>query len=63
MKTFIITIEIEHTDKTFERPEIQQFIAHLGTPQADWVKQMKKAFKQTVLGNKANDIQVSYSLK
>ena len=63
MKTFIITIEIEHTDKTFERPEIQQFIAHLGTPQADWVKQMKKAFKQTVLGDKANDIQVSYTLK
>lgn len=63
MKTFIITVEIEHTDKTFERPEIQQFIAHLGTPQADWVKQMRKAFKQTVLGEKANDIQVSYSLK
>lgn len=63
MKTFVITVEIEHTDKSFERPEIQQFIAHIGSPQAEWVKQMKKAFKQTVLGDNANDIQVSYSLK
>ena len=63
MKTFIITIEIEHTDRSFERPEIQQFIAHIGSPQAEWVKQMKKAFKQTVLGEKAHDIQVTYSVK
>ena len=55
MKTFIITIEIEHTDRSFERPEVQQFVAQIGSPQA--------AFKQTILGEKAHDIQVTYALK
>ena len=63
MKTFIITIEIEHTDRSFERPEVQQFVAQIGSPQANWVKEMRKAFKQTVLGEKANDIQVTYAIK
>ena len=63
MKTFIITIEIEHTDREFNTPQIQQFIAEIGTPQAEWVKTMKRAFKSTVLGEKAHDIQVTYALK
>ena len=63
MKTFIITIEIEHTDRSFERPEVQQFFAQIGSPQANWVKAMKQAFKQTVLGDKAHDIQVTYAIK
>lgn len=63
MKTFIITIEIEHTDKTFNTTEIQDFIAEIGSPQANWVKAMKQAFKQTVLGDKAQDIQVTYAIK
>jgi hypothetical protein len=63
MKTFIITIEIEHTDRSYNSPQIQQFIAEIGSPQANWVKAMKKAFKQTVLGEKAHDIQVTYSVK
>ncbi len=53
MKTFIITIEIEHTDRSFQRPEVQQFVAQIGSPQANWVKEMRKAFKQTILGEKA----------
>ena len=63
MKTFIITIEIEHTDRQFNSPEVQTFIAEIGSPQANWVKEMRKAFKQTVLGEKAHDIQVTYSVK
>ena len=63
MKTFVITIEIEHTDRSFERPEVQQFVAQIGSPQANWVKEMRKAFKQTVLGEKAHDIQVTYAIK
>lgn len=63
MKTFIITIEIEHTDRRFNSPEVQDFIAEIGNPQANWVKAMKKAFKQTILGEKAHDIQVTYSVK
>lgn len=63
MKTFIITIEIEHTDRSFERSEVQQFVAQIGSPQANWVKAMKQAFKQTVLGEKAHDIQVTYAIK
>ena len=63
MKTFIITIEIEHTDRSFERPEVQQFVAQIGSPQANWVKAMKQAFKQTVLGEKAHDIHVTYAIK
>lgn len=63
MKTFIITIEIEHTDRRFNSPEVQQFIAEIGSPQAKWVKAMKRAFKQTVLGDKAQDIQVTYAIK
>lgn len=63
MKTFIITIEIEHTDRSFQRPEVQQFIAQIGSPQANWVKAMKTAFKSTVLGEKAHDIQVTYAIK
>lgn len=63
MKTFIITIEIEHTDRSFKRPEVQRFVAQIGSPQANWVKAMKQAFKQTVLGEKAHDIQVTYAIK
>lgn len=63
MKTFIITIEIEHTDRQFKSPEVQTFIAEIGSPQANWVKAMKKAFKSTVLGDKAQDIQVTYAIK
>ena len=63
MKTFIITIKIEHTDRSFERPEVQQFVAQIGSPQANWVKAMKQAFKQTVLGEKAHHIQVTYAIK
>jgi hypothetical protein len=44
MKTFIITVEIEHTDKTFNSTEIQEFIKGISLPQAEWVKVMKKAF-------------------
>ena len=63
MKTFIITIEIEHTDRSFNSPKVQQFIAEIGSPQANWVKAMKRAFKQTVLGDKAQDIYVTYAVK
>lgn len=63
MKTFIITIEIEHTDRSFQRPEVQQFVAQIGSPQANWVNEMRKAFKQTVLGERAHDIQVTYAIK
>ena len=63
MKTFIITIEIEHTDRRFNSPEVQTFIAEIGSPQANWVKAMKQAFKQTVLGDKAQDIHVTYAVK
>ena len=63
MKTFIITIEIEHTDRRFNSPEVQQFIAEIGSPQANWVKAMKRASKSTVLGDKAHDIQVIYAIK
>jgi hypothetical protein len=63
MKTFIITIEIEHTDKSFARDEIQSFIAEIGSPSANWVKSMRKAFKETTLGHKAHNINVQYVLK
>jgi hypothetical protein len=63
MKTFIITIEIEHTERRFNSPEVQQFIAEIGSPQANWVKAMKTAFKSTVLGEKAHDIHVTYAVK
>lgn len=63
MKTFIITIEIEHTDKTFNTTEIQDFIAGISIPQAEWVKTMKKAFKETTLGSKAFCIEVTYAIK
>jgi hypothetical protein len=63
MKTFIITIEIEHTDRSYNTTEIQEFIAGISIPQAEWVKTMKKAFKDTILGEKAQDIQVTYAIK
>ena len=63
MKTFIITIEIEHTDKSFARDEIQSFIAEIGSPGANWVKSMRKAFKETTLGEKAESITVEYAIR
>jgi hypothetical protein len=63
MKTFIITIEIEHTDRSFKRPEVQQFVAQIGSPQANWVKEMRKAFKETTLGHNAFGIEVTYAIK
>jgi hypothetical protein len=63
MKTFIITIEIEHTDKSFASEEIQSFIEEVGSPRANFVKSMRKAFKDTTLGDKAHSINVTYALK
>lgn len=63
MKTFIITIEIEHTDKSFESQEIQEFIDGISKPETNWVKSMKKAFKDTTLGKNAFNISVQYALK
>ena len=63
MKTFIITVEIEHTDKTFNSTEIQEFIKGISIPQAEWVKVMKKAFKKTTLGHNAFGIEVTYAIK
>jgi hypothetical protein len=62
MKTFIITIEIEHTDKSFASDEIQSFIAEIGSPRANFVKIMRKAFKETTLGENAHSIHVQYAL-
>ena len=63
MKTFIITVEIEHTDKTFNSTEIQEFIKGISIPNTEWVKVMKKAFKETTLGSKAFGIEVTYAIK
>jgi hypothetical protein len=63
MKTFIITIEIEHTDRSYNTTEIQEFIAGISIPQAEWVKTMKKAFKDTTLGRNAFGIEVTYAIK
>lgn len=63
MKTFVINIEIEHTDRQFNSYAIQQFIAEIGSPQANWVKSMKKAFRDTTLGEKAENINVTYAIK
>jgi hypothetical protein len=63
MKTFVITIEIEHTDRQFNSYPVQTFIAEIGSPQANWVKTMKKAFKETTLGEKAESINVQYAIK
>jgi len=46
MKTFKITIEIEHTDRTFEAPEVQQFIQHIQQPTSNFKKTMLQAFKK-----------------
>lgn len=63
MKTFIITIEIEHTDRSFETEEIQDFVKEIGSPDANFVKTMKKAFKDTILGKDAFGISVTYALR
>jgi hypothetical protein len=63
MKTFVITIEIEHTDRQFNSYPVQTFIAEIGSPQANWVKTMKKAFRETTLGEKAESINVQYAIK
>jgi CO/xanthine dehydrogenase FAD-binding subunit len=63
MKTFIITIEIEHTDRSYNTTEIQEFIAGISIPQAEWVKTMKKAFRETTLGEKAESITVEYAIR
>lgn len=62
MKTFKITIEIEHTDRTFEAPEVQQFIQFIQHPSSDFKKTMLKTFKKTALGEKAFNISVTYGL-
>jgi hypothetical protein len=63
MKTFIITVEIEHTDKTFNSKEIQEFIKGISIPNTEWVKTMRKAFKETTLGHNAFGIEITYKLK
>jgi hypothetical protein len=62
MKTFKIIIEIEHTDRTFESPEVQQFIQFISQPSSDFKKTMLKTFKKTALGAKAFNISVTYGL-
>ena len=63
MKTFKIIIEIEHTDKTFQAPEVQQFIQFIQHPSSDFKKTMLKTFKKTALGEKAFNISVTYGLQ
>jgi hypothetical protein len=63
MKTFVIKIEIEHTDKTYNSEPVQEFIESLGSPDINWTKQMKKAFKETTLGKDAFNINITYALK
>ena len=63
MKTFVITIEIEHTDRSFERPEVQEFIDEIGSPKTNFKKQLKKAFKETILGEKAESIEITWGIK
>lgn len=62
MKTFKIIIEIEHTDRSFERPEVQEFIQHIQQPTSNFKKTMLQAFKKTALGEKAFNISVTYGL-
>lgn len=63
MKTIVIKIEIEHTDKTFDSEPVQDFIKSLGFPDINWTKAMKKAFKETTLGQDAHNIDITYALK
>jgi hypothetical protein len=63
MKTFVITIEIEHTDRNFNSTPVQTFIADISSPQTNWVKTMRKAFADTTLGENAESINVQYSIK
>jgi hypothetical protein len=63
MKTVVIKIEIEHTDRTFNSEPVQDFIKSLGSPDVNWTKAMKKAFKETTLGQDAHNIDITYALK
>ena len=63
MKTFTITIKIDHTDKRFNSTEIQVFINSLSKPETNWVKTMKQAFKDTLIGHKAENISVEYAVE
>lgn len=63
MKTFIITIKIDHTDKRFNSVEVQVFINSLSKPETNWVKTMKQAFKDTIIGHKAENISVEYAVE
>lgn len=63
MKTIVIKIEIEHTDRTFNTEPVQDFIKSLGSPDVNWTKAMKKAFKETTLGQDAHNIDITYALK
>jgi hypothetical protein len=63
MKTVVIKIEIEHTDRTFNSEPVQEFINNLGSPDINWTKQMKKAFKETTLGQGAHNIDITYALR
>ena len=63
MKTLTITIKIDHTDRRFNSPEIQDFINSLSAPETNWIKDMKKSFKNTILGNKAENITVEYAVE
>lgn len=63
MKTFTITIKIYHTDKRFNSEEVQGFIASLSNPETNWVKTMKQAFKDTLIGHKAENISVEYAME
>jgi len=63
MKTIVIKIEIEHTDRTFDSEPVQEFINNLGSPDLNWTKAMKKAFKETTLGQDAHNIDITYALK
>ena len=63
MKTFTITIKIDHTDKRFNSDEVQDFISSLSNPETNWVKTMKQAFKDTLIGHKAENITVEYAVE
>lgn len=61
MTHFIIEIDIQMKNEVYESPAVQKFIQDMSTDR--FFKIMKASYKNTVLGEKSEQITITYGIK
>ena len=61
MTHFIIEIDIQMENEVYQSPDVQFFIKEMSMPR--FSKMLKDSYKATVLGEKSEQITITYGIK